>query len=753
MKLSTLALALVLLIASPLQATELPADTQENIVALTINGKAMASTVIVPFNDEDYFFTYEQMVQWGIHVDEFEGYKSATSLGLTPILNSETQALDLQTPASLLGKQTFARHSNFPTAISPSPKGVMLSYDLATRYQDGWQGISMGNTATMGLATGTLTSTGQVNYRQDKVEFIRGVTTWQKDILDKGVVVQLGDVFTSRNDLASSVNLAGIRIASDPELRGGRQHAIPIIGGLADTRSTAEIYINAVKRQQEGLDQGPFEFHQLPLVDGHNHVELIIHDEFGRTQSFSRDLYVSRSNLPKGVKEWSISAGAIRASRSSDAYQGLGMDAHFEMGITDRWTSGAHLQATQDAKALTWTNSLNLGVVGSLTADLSTSQSPIGDGHAYSLGWEKRTRNWTARASHTKHSDDYWMLNDEVSLSNLKVNDATTASLSFHPKDSRWGGTLSYTDMSYGTGRSTQRADLALRFNQSPSSSWALSVGHNLETKENQLALSYRYSPRGSSRSLATSFRDTGNERRLTASYNDTYHLGNQPISTSSSLAHSDRRGESLSMSARSNFDKAHVSMDAYISNDSQTLAARAAGSVWLGEGGPVLAAPNHNAFIVAHVPGQEGIPVSGGGKPILTNKKGYAVIPRAAPLREQQVRIDPSAIPIDQQVEKVQQSVATPRRGGAKVVFEVSKEQIREFVLTVDGTHPSAPTTASTDAEMAVIGNGGVVTLLKATPGQSITINTQSPCTTTLPNDLGTVFDRIEVHCQTEGL
>ncbi|TBV69792.1 hypothetical protein [Pseudoxanthomonas winnipegensis] len=270
MKKGAIALALALAF-SLATAAELPEGATEQFLSIQVNGKAITNFEVVHQQGDDFYATHAQLSAWGLVVPAFDGTASMRQLGIRPELNKALQALNLQVPSTLLPLQSFAPTSNIPSQLAPQPMGVMIDYDLAGRVDHtGDAALSLGHSLTTGLAGGALTTTGQLNTTSEGVEYIRGVTTWQKDNLDKGVVVQVGDVFTSRSTISTSVNLAGIRVASDPELTGGRFKAVPIIGGLADTRSTAEIYINEVKRQQEGLERGPFEFRRVhPRFHGH----------------------------------------------------------------------------------------------------------------------------------------------------------------------------------------------------------------------------------------------------------------------------------------------------------------------------------------------------------------------------------------------------------------------------------------------------------------------------------------------------
>lgn len=759
-----LALALVTQIGT---AAELPEGTTENIVSIQVNGHKRTNVEVVQQRGTHFYFTSQQLQAWGVLVPETPGYLSTEDLGIRPEFNASKQALNLIVPAGLLPMQTFGEQDNLPTSLAPQPKGVMVDYDVAARVDNERQvDLSLGHQVTTGLATGALTTTGQLNATQERVEYIRGVTTWQKDIMAKGVVVQVGDVFTSRNAVYGTVNLAGIRVASDPELRGGRLKAVPIIGGLADTRSTAEIYVNAVKRHQLGVDQGPFEFRQLALQEGMNQVELVIHDEFGRTSSLVRDVYVTRSNLPKGTTEWSVTAGLVREGRSTgNTYSTPALDAQVVHGVNDRLTLGVSVQATQDSQNVTGSAAINLGKGGGLTLHASQSQSPEGTGTAYAVGWEKRTNQWSFTANHMQRTGKYWDLNQAIPEDlRIDVQRASVVGVNWHSEDGNWIVSGMANDITYDEGRHTNTVGARVRWQPSSRSTWTFGASQDLAAQNTSVGVTYglRFGDRGRYTSNLNvrpaplipgqSERADNYNATLSNTLTNQIMVGNQVWDYSGTVAYDQAVGPAAYGSATTHTNIADIRVDAYGNEDDQWITWRVEGSVWLGEGGIAMQPKTGGtSFVVAEVPGQANVLVKVGGMERTTNKNGIAVVPGMAPLRNNSVSIDTSRLPMEVRIPSERKEVGTPRIGGAKVVFEVKSESMREFAITIDGTTPEPPAAVISGGERVPVGSGGVFVLNDPTPGASLTIEVnKTTCTTTLPQSFGSVLNRTELACTT---
>ncbi|TBV69176.1 fimbria/pilus outer membrane usher protein [Pseudoxanthomonas winnipegensis] len=497
-----------------------------------------------------------------------------------------------------------------------------------------------------------------------------------------------------------------------------------------------------------------------------NTVQLVIQDEFGRTTTLARDVYVTRANLPKGTTEWSVTAGLVREERYvGDTYKTPAVDAQVFHGVNDRLSVGGSVQATADAQNITGRAAVNLGRGGGLTVDVSQSQSAEGHGGAYAVAYEKRGEQWSFTAAHMQKSGNYWELNDELDdQTRFDVRSATAVGVNWTQEDGRWSVSGAFTDIGYDNGRRTQSLGARVRWDQSQQASWTFGASHDFIASDTSVGVSfgYRFGTRGRY-SSAVNVRPSpvieagadGKDRYNTTisnSISNEVAVGNQVWDYTATAAYDQRLGPRVYGSVATQTKVADISVEAYADREQQWVGGRMEGSVWIGEGG--VSAQTKNAgtsYIVAEVPGQAGVPVNVGGIERTTNAKGIAVIPGVAPLRNNHVDLDTRELPIDVRIPQESVEVGTPRVGGAKVVFAVDSESMREFVIEVDGVPAAIPAQVTSGDERVPVGSGGVFVLNKPTPGAKLTITTAArSCTTTLPQTFGVFMERTRIQCVT---
>lgn len=494
-----IALAMALACSSAVQAADIPKEAVETIVALEVNSSPRLENIdVMQMPDGDVWLSVETWKELNVTLpDDAAGSVSAKSLGVEAKFNTVSQSINLIVPKALLPMQQLRKHTARVEATDPQPKGVLINYDLSgTVNQAGNWGVSAGHDVRTGLAGGVLRTTGQLNASSKGTEYVRGLTTWQRDRLKSGTTVQVGDVFTGSTTLTPTVNLGGVRFATDRGLSGGEPTwPVPLLGGVAETRSTADLYVNQTRTGQHTVAPGPYQLDHYPVVNGRNEVQLILKDDFGREQVVSRSFYHSPKSLKKGTTEFDISAGLLRKG-SSQTYQAPAIAAKVERGMTDNWTTGLAIQATKESRNLTATNRLTLGSRGALNLDVSTSTSNDAKGSAWAASYEYNTRDWSVRASKSRYSDDYWSLShelsDETAAASSQLKDTASLSASFSPRGRNYSLAGSYVAINYQNGRKVERVGLEGRYRKNAHSISA-GASYDLVSKDPRLALAYRY--------------------------------------------------------------------------------------------------------------------------------------------------------------------------------------------------------------------------------------------------------------------
>lgn len=729
-----------------------PPKTEDTLVAVEVNGKAISQAEDAWVGQSGHFFSPEQWARFGVVIPEGLGdWISAEELGVLVEFDPTSQAIKLTVPAHLLPMQRLGQKHPRPTKVDAQPRGVFINYDVAGRWeQNGTWGLSMGHDARMGLGSGTLVTSGQLNATPTGMSYVRGATTWYRDDLTRGLSLAIGDVYTPRSPFGGAVNLAGVRIGTDRGLRGGSWSAVPTLGGLADTRSTVEIFLDQQRVGSYAVGAGPFEITDYPLVQGAGELSLVVRDEFGRERRSSDLIYLDRDNLPKGLTEWDLAIGLIRDDPARSDYTTPALSASWARGMSDRWTLGGSIQATDEARAITVSQRNVLGRYGSLSADISASSSPNGSGHAASLAYEYQTRDWALRASHTRYSDNYWQLSDQLEANgpSWAVRSTTAIGASLNPRGKPWTVAASLLDVEFDGRDRARRLDLSGRWRKG-ANDVAVGISHDLSQGGTGVFASWRHSF-GNHRSLSTSV-SSAPDPVIAMQLDGRSPWQDRDLSWSLGAAHRDGGDPSLYGSLDTRFENGDLNLQARLQSDGSMVAGRWQGSVWMGEGGMAWQGPSPGAFVVVEVPGQEGVPVSAGGAfQTKTNRRGVAVLPNAVGLASQEVRIDTRGLPMEIQVPQTTMEAVPVRRGGSKIVFDVATESLVEVRVQRGGMDVAPPARLVSTEETVAIGHGGVAVLQKAFAGQYLTLeDSAGKCTLQLPDDLPGFEEVVTLNCQ----
>lgn len=708
---SAMALALLL---------SFPAFGEETLAMLVVDGKAFGTEPRL-IDPEGLRLAASEWQSMGLVVPKELAQLDlipAQDLGVGVEFDSNAMEVRLTVPALLRHRQYLGARRTLPDEVSPAPKGVMVDYDIAVASVGHEHALSVGHSLRTNLGGGVLVSTGQANYR-DGGNYIRGSTSWQRDFLSTGTTVQLGDVSLPRNGLNNDMLLGGVRVGTDRALtRFGGGYDMPMIGGLLDTRSTAEVFINEYRRATGQLAPGPYELAPGLALPGLNNLELVQRDAFGREQVSSRSFYAHPDMLTRGRWEWGLSVGAIRPSAVQEYYGGRGMAGTVSRGMTDFWTAGMSFQAGeyagQEGRNTTVHSTLSLGTAGLIQAHVSASQRSDGaSGRALRLDYERRTQDWAFSASHSRRSEDYWELS-QLRHTPFRIHSQTSAGLSFHRRGGAWRGSINYTAVDYGSSDIRQLS--ATLSNSKPGRTFSAGIAHDLNTGDNRVFATLRVSnTRGGQTSyIARSAPFSGPEfqGRMSGRSSIAGHAYHYNVGAA--------LGENWQAYARIDTTLAAGSLSTEVraNRHGQMFNSRYANSVWLGEGG-VLNGRGYmpqSSFVLVEVPGQAGLNIRGAtSRPEQTNGKGYALLTGLPGLVETTVQLNPLDVPLDIDLSTSKKTTTSRRGGGSKVVFDISESSVRQYQVRLgDGYAPKDALATSDLGETFALGERGVLVLSK---------------------------------------
>lgn len=750
MKYRAMALALALACFPICANANEPQDTAEILASVVLSGREVLPARLIKAKNSSIYLSVEEwqsLPNLTLPLEGKTGLISSDDLGLSVAFDDAEQAFKITAPASLMTRQNLSGvRAARVTEVDPQPKGVLLNYDIATRTNDsGSYAVSGAHDARIGVGPGTLITTGQLNTTKNLTDYRRGISTWNVDNLKRGVAVQAGDVFTPRSAMTGTVNLAGVRIASDRMLRRDQEFTpVPLIGGVVDTRSAAEIFVNNDKMGSRDVAAGPWDLGRVPVSPGSNDVRVVIRDEFGREEVVSQRFYMTNANLPKGQREWDVAAGLVRVD--GDTYRTPAVAAKLEQGVSNYWTAGATMQTDGTNTNVGLSNRIVLGTAGAVAIEAAHSTSARGEGSAISASYEYRSRNWSAQVGHTRYSDNYWQLSQVNKPAGSTLSTTTTGSLSLNPLGKPWSLSLAAARIDYSTGASRQRVDVAGRY-RSSGSEFGFGMGRDFETKEDAVYVSFRHNFGNASASISAR---QSPDLTVRANAQGQADIANQRVRWSASL---EERDSGTRSQVEASTSTRRLDVRGSITDDERgtEIRTRTRGSLWIGEGGVAAQRFSTGSFAVVEVPGQQGVPVAGSGAfNVSTNRQGIAVLPNVRPLAQSRVSIDTAAIPFEVGIGTNAMPYTARRNGGAKVKFDVVSMSMIEIQLTANGKPVPSSAVAITNNERVIVGHEGIAVLMTPMPGQNISVvfPDGGECKAQLPAVMPEIQNRIEIIC-----
>ncbi|MDP9096967.1 MAG: fimbria/pilus outer membrane usher protein, partial [Pseudomonadota bacterium] len=250
--------------------------------------------------------------------------------------------------ASLLPSQLGAAAEHTDTAVE-SGVGAVLNYDVASSYAAGRSRVDtlldgrffspwgVGSTQMLARAGGGSTRAT----RLDSTYTYSDADTLQR--------VRVGDVISSGLAWTRPIRLGGGQIARDFGLRPDLvTFPVPSIAGQVAVPSSVDILINGTQLLSAQADPGPFEFRQLPIVNGANNVALVVNNALGQQVTTTVPIYASSALLAPGLDAYSAEVGAVRLGfgfKSND-YRAAAGSASYRRGITNWLTLSGHAEAS-----------------------------------------------------------------------------------------------------------------------------------------------------------------------------------------------------------------------------------------------------------------------------------------------------------------------------------------------------------------------------------------------------------------------
>jgi outer membrane usher protein len=256
---------------------------------------------------------------------------------------------------------------------------------------------------------GTLTSTGfATTEEEDRV--IRLDTRIEIDDPARLRQFAVGDGVAGGLRWSRPVRFGGVSLVSDFSLQPGLvTMPLPDFFGEAAVPGSVDVLIGATRVFQGGVDGGPFELRDLPILTGAGDVSVVLRDALGRETRTTFTAYGSTQLLKEGLAAYALDAGFIRRSYGEESfdYGDLAGTATLRYGVTDEFTLESHAELTANTAVVGGGGVVSLAPFGILEAGGAFTRGDAGAGGLLSLAFESRQDPVTVFGSLVLTTRDY----------------------------------------------------------------------------------------------------------------------------------------------------------------------------------------------------------------------------------------------------------------------------------------------------------------------------------------------------------
>ena len=330
------------------------------------------------------------------------------------------QSLDLVVPVTELDAPLT--RLNLGETENPrvqSSLGAVLNYDTQTNLDR--HGLALHALIDFRAFAGTtsLQSTQSVDAvsstadQAHPVETTRFDTTLTISMPSRRLTMRLGDTATSSVDWSRATRLGGVQIGIDFGLQPYLITVpIPAFYGSAVLPSTADVYVDGMRRFSGSVPPGPFQIGIGPTrIDGAGAAQLVLTNSLGQISAITMPIYETPMVLRAGLDEWSAESGFVRRNyglSSFSYWQAPAASASWRHGLTDRMTISAHVEASHGASHGPAGSSVAnlgagavyvLGQAGVVSASYAQSWSAPGSGKLLAISYTLTAHQFHVAAS------------------------------------------------------------------------------------------------------------------------------------------------------------------------------------------------------------------------------------------------------------------------------------------------------------------------------------------------------------------
>ena len=161
-----------------------------------------------------------------------------------------------------------------------------------------------------------------------------------------------GDLSSESRGFQGSLDIAGVGINRSYALLDPRRNVAPRGGQTfsLDRDATVEAIVNGRTVRVLRLQPGTYNVSDFPFAQGGNDVELVITDATGQRDVISFSTFIERSQLARGLSEYSLNLGVLANRIDGISYSGdPAITGFYRRGMSNSLTVGGNFQYARDA--------------------------------------------------------------------------------------------------------------------------------------------------------------------------------------------------------------------------------------------------------------------------------------------------------------------------------------------------------------------------------------------------------------------
>ena len=678
------------------KAEPAPASNNETVfLSVKVNGNPNAD--LVPFTEREgqLYLSTQSASQIGFNAGFLHMVSADTPLsaypGVKAIYNNSLQSVDITAPFSTLDISTtvVGAPGGARTVASASP-GLVLNYDLYSSYTNHNDTSLSAFTelraiSDFGVLRDSYLLQGQQLHNQPGWQrtTVRMDTTLEHSSQDQQVTFRLGDTLTNGLSWTRQTRIGGFQVGRNFSLQPYQSTTpLPAYFGSAALPSSVQLYVNGMQQYDGQVPAGPFQLSAMPTINGAGQAQVVLTDALGRRTSINFPFYNSSKLLREGLTDWSFETGYVRNNYGYQSFD-YGHDpmvaGTIRHGFSNFLTGESHVEASKGIVSGGVGAVVNIGTAGTVSAAYARSSAQGQKGAQYTAGYQFQRGIFSLGANTQRSIGSY----SDVASGYGSIPAIRSDSAYIGLDTGKFGSIgFNYTNL--------QQADQAafryggVSWSRSFNSGISLSISGNQNLNDRgdrsiYLNLSFNWDKGVSAYSSAVQSKGA-----------NTYSVGvnrSAPIegdwSWSVQGQQADQQGASASAQVSTRMRYLDFNAGANSAGASQNAYAGASGSIVAMGGGVFASRRIYDGFAIVSTDGVPDVPIKNQNRPVgNTDSRGLLLVPGLQSYQDNKISIDPTDLPIDMHIDRVNLNVVPRLASGLNVKFKMERVLAASLIL-----------------------------------------------------------------------